>query len=572
MYKALWLPTILLTLGIGSWLVQPRSGSGIELFLEPTRASTIDITVTPSITPTQLPYPPPIEPTPTMEPSPSIEPAPTNTQIPPPPAVGLTITGVEPSKISKLSGGTLSIYGTGFTQGAAVRLVGYGLLDAAVLTNTAIRAVVPPGLPSGTYDLEVILANGTSTIAGGAVRIKSPAEPSPTPTSSTEWYVYGQPQLLIQSSKTTPESLRPGGAFTLTLQITNRGDYTATKLRIALSSLDLAVPRGGSNLVVVDTLESNQTIQVDLPLALSEKATPGYNSLNIQLDFSDYVGRDFTSNQSVGLNVTNALSDQPLILLTAYSTEPESIAPGDAFTLLLEISNVGKKDAEQLLLTLGGQDGTGLKPFAIIDSGNVKFIPMIPAGEALKVEQHLVLDGTANPGVYNLPVSLSYDGPDGSRQNENQVLNLMASRRPQLQIDFYRSVPPGLAGQPIELPIEVVNIGRDLVNVSTVQISGEKMEISDGSAFLGALDGGTSGSMDATIVAQESGTLPILVTVNYLDDFNHPRVITQTLSVQVEAPQITPQVGGPGASQSGQPAGFWDRVLRFLRGLFGLGS
>lgn len=560
MYKALWLSTILLALGIGSWLVQPRVVSGANSFLEPTRASTIEITITPSETPTNIP-------TATRTPAPTEPPKKPTTPVP-----GLTISGVEPGKISKLSGGTLSIYGSGFTQGAAVRLVGYGLLDAAVQTSTAIRAVVPPGVPSGTYDLEVILADGTSAVASGAIRIKSPEEPSPTPTSSNEWYVYGQPQLLIQSSKTSPESLRPGGTFTLTIQLTNRGDYTATKLRIALSSLDLAVPRGGSNLVVVDTLESNQTVQVDLPLALSEKAAPGYNSLDIQLDYSDYVGRDFTSHQSVGLNVSNALSDQPLILLTSYHTEPESIAPGDAFNLLLEISNVGKKDAEQLLLTLGGQDGTGLKPFAIIDSGNVKFIPMIPAGQALMLEQHLVLDGTANPGVYNLPVSLSYDSPDGSRQNENQVLNLMASRRPQLQIDFYRSVPPGVAGQPIELPIEVVNIGRDLVNVSTVQISGENMEISDGSSFLGALDGGTSGSMDATIVAQESGTIPVQVTVNYLDDFNHPRVITQTLTVQVEAPQITPQAGGPGAPSSDQPPGFWDRVLRFLRGLVGLGS
>jgi hypothetical protein len=98
------------------------------------------------------------------------------------------------------------------------------------------------------------------------------------------------------------------------------------------------------------------------------------------------------------------------------------------------------------------------------------------------------------------------------------------------------------------------------------------MEISDGTSFLGALDGGTSGSIDATIVAQESGAIPIQVTVNYLDDFNHPRVITQTLTVQVDTPQITPQAGSPGAPSSDQPPGFWDRVLRFLRGLVGLGS
>ena len=33
------------------------------------------------------------------------------------------ITGVEPTRISPLTGGSLSVYGTGFIQGTAVRLV-----------------------------------------------------------------------------------------------------------------------------------------------------------------------------------------------------------------------------------------------------------------------------------------------------------------------------------------------------------------------------------------------------------------------------------------------------------------
>ena len=172
--------------------------------------------------------------------------------------------------------------------------------------------------------------------------------------------------------------------------------------------------------------------------------------------------------------------------------------------------------------------------------------------------------------VYNLPVTLEYRSPEGVAISETQTINLLASRRPQLRVDFYRTLPPALPGEPVELPVEIVNIGRSLVNVSTVELSGPGLEIQDGVVFIGALDAGTSGSLDAVAIPQESGSLPVLVEIHYLDDFNHPRVYTHTLTLDVQAPTPTPE--GPESAVQEQGSGFWDRALRVLRGLFGLGS
>lgn len=507
--------------------------------------------------------------------------APTETEIPPatstptsqPTATpeALSITGVEPSRISTATGGSLSIYGTGFTQGLAVRLVGYGLLDATIQNNTAIRAVVPPGLKTGRYDLEIILANGVTASVGNAVRITSPEEPTtdtPTPTPAP-LTVFGQPQLLIQGSQTTPETLRPGEPFDLSIVIINRGDYTATNIRLSLVSLDTAIPQGSSSLAVIDLIQADENQTIALSLALTEEVSPGFKDLELLLEYDDYYGREYTSTQSIGLDISDSIANQPLVLLTAYQTQPETLSPGDTFSLQMEVSNVGRNPAQQLLITLGGEDGSGIQPFAIIGSGNIQYVPELAAGENLTLERQLLLDGAANSGVYNLPVSLTYDSPGGTRQTENQVLNLLASRRPNLQIDFYRTVEPGLVDQPLELPIELVNIGRSLVNISTVEVSGEQLEIVEGSAFIGVLDGGTSGSFDAMVIPTQGGSIPVEVRVHYLDDFNQPQVISETLTIVVE----TPEVAQPDAEeQPGETLGFWDRVLRFLRGLFGLGS
>jgi hypothetical protein len=122
---------------------------------------------------------------------------------------------------------------------------------------------------------------------------------------------------------------------------------------------------------------------------------------------------------------------------------------------------------------------------------------------------------------------------------------------------------------PFELPVEVINIGRTLVNVSTLEVSSRQLEIQDGVLYLGPLDGGTSGSLEAMAVAQEGGAAEIMVTLHYLDDFEQPQIVTSTLTVEVEEPEQVILEVEPSQEEEG---GFWDKVLQILRGLVGLGS
>jgi hypothetical protein len=492
-------------------------------------------------------------------------PIPEDTPAPQPEAV---VRAVEPRRIPRETGGRLSIYGEGFGPGAVVRLVGYGLLDTMVVNSTALQAVVPPGLPENRFDLEVILADGRVIRAEESVRITAE---DPTPTTTTAALTgYMQPQVLVQSARTEPAALRPGEPFDLVLEIANRGDYAAAQVRVAVNDSSMAAPRGGSNLAVVDLLSAGQAVSVELSLALSENAAAGYNNLEIMLQYLDYYGREYTSSQNIGLEV-GGQSDQPIVLLESYRTEPEALVAGDEFLLVLKLSNVGRYRATDLLLTLGGQEGAGSQPFALVGSGNVKFIASLAPGDAATLEQRFVLDGSAEPGLYSLPVSLSYTGSDGAVRIETQTLSLQATRRPQLRIGFYRPVEPGQVGLPMELPVELVNIGRDLVNVSTIELGAEDADIEEGMAFIGALDAGTSGSLDARVTPRKAGSLSLQLTVHYLDDFNHPREVIESLVVEVEAPP-TPEPDDQAGAESGGLGGFWETALKILRGLLGLGS
>lgn len=600
------------------------------------------------------------------------------------PLCQLAITGVEPQTLLSTTGGTLSIYGSGFTTMTVARLVGYGILDTALVNPTALRATVPPGVPAGTYALEVTDGVFSATLPSAVTVIAPTVAPTPTPVppppppgrpnlairnfSTQPARVYagkefvvvvevynngsrgaentlvtfpggtfvpvgqagyllgllhinatavitqtmraptnltsgiynlqinlsandfegnhyefpqtiaveviggggtGRPQLVVESAQSDPSVLGPGDRFTLTLRIANRGERTATRVAVGPASTDLVVPAEGSNLAALDRIAPGNSVTVTLPLVVGKVTQGGRVGLELALTYGDSSGGSYADRQSVGLEVSASLADRPQLLIAAARTDPSIVAPGDLFTLTLEVRNVGGGDAYRLLLTLGGEGGKELGPFAPREAGNVVFVSRIRAGESTVIQIPLVIDGAAEAKAYGIPVLLAYEDGRGTARSDLQRISLIAQRRPILQIDFYQPVTGVMVGIPFPLPVEVINLGRASVNINTMELESEQLEIQNGSLYVGPLDGGTSASLEATAIAQEPGTAEVVVKVRYLDDFNRLQVVTHTLTVEVQAP---PEPVQQEPARPEERRGFWDTILRFLRGLLGLGS
>jgi hypothetical protein len=406
--------------------------------------------------------------------------------------------------------------------------------------------------------------------------------PSPTPTTG---FVFGQPQIAIQSARTNPTNLTPGQPFELTLELANRGNWTAIDIELELQSADLAIPASGSSVQILPRIGVEEVITTTLSLVLRDDAASGPQSLIFNINFFDISGRDYNTQPAVGLNIGQGATAtptpgpaEPRLVLTTYEVDPATLQPGTRFELKLLLANVGDETAEDVLLTLGGSGGAQLTPFALVNSGNVRFIEELAADEIMEIVVTMLVDGTAASGVYNLPLDFSYGN---SERTDAQVVNLLVEKAPQLQAGFYRSTGLGFVGQPLDLPVEVVNIGRSLINVSTLTITSPGGTVENNSIYIGPLDGGTSGSLDGIIVPEEGGPLEINVTVNYLDDFNQPQLFEETLTVQVEGPDEPGEAGlegedglvvDGGTAVPPEEESFGQLLWRFIRGMLGLGS
>lgn len=443
-------------------------------------------------------------------------------------------------------------------------------INATFIASQTMR--VPTSASNGVQSLQVNLS--ANDFSGAHYEFPQTLAVEVIGASSGSGAPTGKPEVLIEDVHTTPAIIAPGTPFTLTMVLANRGSRTAINLK-AVGDASMVIPAHGGGVATWDTLRINQTATLTLPLLLKPSKEGGRLGLPIALAYSDYNGGSYSGQQTVGIDVDTSLANRPQLLIDGYRTLPEKISPGDSFTLTLDVVNVGGGDAQRLTLALGGEDGENLGAFVPIEGSNVSFIPHIPAGGHASVAMRLMVAGNAETRAHNLPVALAYDISGGTREKGTQRVSLLVQRRPAFKISFYRPVEgTAMAGQPFQLPIELVNASSFRFTISELRASGEGLEfMGESSTYVGPLDPGGSWTLDAIAMQMEAGTAKVVVSVSYVDDLNQTQTYSDTLTVEV-LENFFPSEGVPGESESPveEPLSFWGQVGRFFKALFGLGS
>jgi hypothetical protein len=180
-----------------------------------------------------------------------------------------------------------------------------------------------------------------------------------------------------------------------------------------------------------------------------------------------------------------------------------------------------------------------------------------------------------------MKISFSYSDDKNNTYTDDQVITLLVYSPPQVEVNFYRDPGPLYAGQPNQLPLQIVNLGRKPTVLGNMKVSSPTGQLSNNTTLVGALDAGGYFTLDATYIPDTPGSQTLQVNIEYTDDFNQAQVITRTIQMEIqESPGVGPG-GEGGLPQDGgsippapvqQPETFLQKVARFLRGLVGLDS
>jgi hypothetical protein len=385
----------------------------------------------------------------------------------------------------------------------------------------------------------------------------------------------GRPQLVIEDSSVTVDS--ETGWLMLSLTLRNTGNRWATGVIVNLGPSQYFSPAEGSSAFPLEgAIKVNETASLTLLLVLIQ--SPGERvTQDFTVEYTSPSGGMYQSQQSVPIEMSGAVAHTPRLLIERYTTDPTTISPGSTFRLNLELVNVGGGPAKQVIVRLG-ENAAALGPLAPLGSSNVRYIEQIDASTRIPLSFDLIVDGGAQAGLVALNVNLEYDDAYGVHHTEVETISLQVIAVPYFEVRLFDAVPETiLVGDTFEIPVEVINIGRNMINVSTIEVVSDDLAITDGLMYIGPLDGGTSGSLVARAEALHAGTATVEVRINYLDSFQQPQVVTHTLTFEIGGNTSSNQEQGATGSTRPVPnddgsLSFGERLWRAVLGFLGLGT
>jgi hypothetical protein len=520
-------------------------------------------------------------------------------------AEALSISSVTKDSIVNDIPNEITVLGTGFVAGAKVT-VGSTDLFTTVDTAESLRAFVPPGFTPGIYTVLVTNPDlSTAFILEGLTVLAPP--PTPTPTATNTPLPFGRPQIKIDAYSLSVASIRYGQDFSLNMSLDNAGGSTAYGIHVTFVSSDLLMLKNGGvisveSLGVVGKAGFNQTMTAAASLA-------GFSRVSVEMNVSYYddKGTQFSDTFALVFPVTAVSSGggspsaatatptgihRPQLVVMGYQTDVDPLEPGLQFTLSMDVENVGTVAAKGVTMIIGGGSASGSgsgTPQAGISGGNGEFTNFAPVGssnihslgdlqpgESLTPSQKLVVNVSTSPGAYPMKVTFSYLDSLGNPVNDEQVITLLVYNLPNLEVSFYQPVGTLMAGQQNLLPLQVVSLGKRNVILGKMRVETAGGMVENGEGLIGSLDPGGYFTLDAMLTPNGPGPLELTINIDYTDDFNQTRMVTKTLMLDVSEMFLEPtpdlsQQGNGGEISTGTES-IWQKIWRFILGIFGLDS
>jgi hypothetical protein len=411
------------------------------------------------------------------------------------------------------------------------------------------------------------LGKGAWILALAVLGIAASAKPA----SPADITIYGRPMLVVTSAVVGPQPGREASyprVFDLKLTLSNIGSIVASHVVGTVPANEYVGAETGSAVFGLTYIYAGMSAETTLHLMLDRADLNGRVQPVIHLEYYTYdeeedVTTKYTGDEPVRLFFGEQGWNRPSLLIESITTDPAVPAPGDSCKLELQLANISAGDADQVLIRLGGTDGP--EPFATVGTSNVGHIERIPALQKADAEFSLVVNGDAASGLHPVQVELSYRNVLGEDLTDTQVVYLRVQTRPALQAGWIDGPPaPLIAGESFELPMEVFNIGRQSVNVGTIELTSKQLTITNGSIYSGPLDGSTSTSLVADAVAEAAGPAEVTLTVNYLDEFNQPQTWAQTFQLTIGESAAPAATDAGDAENPSILESIWKAILAFL--------
>ena len=248
-----------------------------------------------------------------------------------------------------------------------------------------------------------------------------------------------------------------------------------------------------------------------------ENVTSGYQQLSFNVTYTLSTGETETTVidtfiETVGKN--GATSDDsgkvstPRLIVSGFTTNPETIKAGDTFTLTLHITNTSKATSVNnltfdLQAPVTGKDETSEGAAFLPTSGSsVVFVDSIAAGASKDISIDLESRADLSQKPYVLTVNMEYEDANCNPYTADASVSIPIKQEAKFDVGTIDVMPSSISiGSESNIMFNINNTGKTtLYNVS---VSFESPSITGGNTFIGNIEIGATGSVDAMLTGNE---------------------------------------------------------------------
>lgn len=285
-------------------------------------------------------------------------------------------------------------------------------------------------------------------------------------------------------------------------------------------------------------------------LRTRDDAITGYTKLTFNVSYNEADGTKGNVALDYYVNVNGVEPEDedgrlstPRVIVTGFTTTPEEVYAGDTFKLTLNLKNTSKETSVQNMLfdIQGTQEGTDANntyaAFLPTAGSSTIFVDSIAPNSTKSISIELKSKADLAQKPYVVTVNMEYEDSKANPFTETASVSVPIKQEAKMDLSSIQAMPEAIeVGNEANVMFSIYNVGKTkLYNVNVKFVADS---ISGGDTFLGNMEPGATGNVDAYLAGQaatmDDGTVKILIT--YEDEEGKEATIEKTMTLYVNEP------------------------------------
>ena len=343
---------------------------------------------------------------------------------------------------------------------------------------------------------------------------------------------YSSPIVRTTLLSQDPDPVEPGEIVKVKFKIENEGKETIEdaivkiipkypfKVYDGVSEKNIGILRSRS--------VGSDSVVVEFNLKVDENAVEKETELELQILIGDS-GVSYTNDEFlINIQTKDAVLD-----ITSITSNPEQIAPGETAEVSIMVKNLADSLLKDIKFKLNFASAD--IPLAPYQSSSERRLSQLQSGYQNSLTFGIIADPEATPGLYKIPVNITYNDEQGNSYSVNDLLALSIGETPKLRV-YVKKSEVLRANKPGKVTIEIANAGSSdvkFLELSLLPSEDYQLVATTDYYYLGDVDSDDTESEEIDLfINRKVKTLHLPVKLKYTDANNKP--LQQQFDLELE--------------------------------------